>query len=262
MLASGLVLFLAPPGRVANWTNWTMGGLLKSEWASLHINFAAVFLGAVAFHLYFNWRPMMSYLKTRVRRRIGFRPEWVAAVVVVGSVVGGALANVAPFSSLVAFSETLKESWEQPAQRAPIPHAELLSVAELAERAEVPLDEALAHLRSAGIEVTDPSLQVADVARAAGVSAQQLYDRLMPPRSARGGGGGGEGGRVGGGYGRMTLAEFCAQEGIALELALSRLRAADLQVQDGLTLRELAQLNGHARPSQLLEAIRGESGHE
>jgi hypothetical protein len=30
--ASGLVLFISPPGRVANWSQWTFGGLQKANW--------------------------------------------------------------------------------------------------------------------------------------------------------------------------------------------------------------------------------------
>lgn len=254
MVASGVVLFLAPPGRVANWTNWTMGGLLKSEWTNLHINFAAIFLGAVVFHIYFNFRPMLSYLKNRVRRRIGFRPEWAAALVVSGLITAGTLAGVTPFSSLIAFSETLKESWEAPNERAPIPHAELLSVAELAEQAKVPLERALAHLSSAGVTVTDASARVADVAAAAGLSAQQLYALITPQKAGNG--------RLGGGYGWKTLAQFCEEEGIPLALAKERLAAAGFQVDEAMTLRELAQLNGQERPAQLLEIIRGEPMHE
>jgi hypothetical protein len=37
LAASGIVLFLSPPGRVANWTNWTILGLRKSDWGGVHI---------------------------------------------------------------------------------------------------------------------------------------------------------------------------------------------------------------------------------
>ncbi|MDI9444793.1 MAG: DUF4405 domain-containing protein, partial [Planctomycetota bacterium] len=33
--SSGAILYLTPRGRVANWTDWTMLGLSKDEWAAL-----------------------------------------------------------------------------------------------------------------------------------------------------------------------------------------------------------------------------------
>ena len=35
---SGVILYLTPRGRVANWTGWTMLGLDKHEWGAIHIN--------------------------------------------------------------------------------------------------------------------------------------------------------------------------------------------------------------------------------
>ena len=32
---TGCILFVTPPGRVANWTGWTMLGLTKHEWGAL-----------------------------------------------------------------------------------------------------------------------------------------------------------------------------------------------------------------------------------
>jgi hypothetical protein len=41
---SGAVLWVSPPGRIANWTDWAMLGLRKSEWIDLHIWFALLFV--------------------------------------------------------------------------------------------------------------------------------------------------------------------------------------------------------------------------
>ncbi|MDQ1300585.1 MAG: hypothetical protein QG637_504, partial [Chloroflexota bacterium] len=99
MLAlSGLMLFLAPPGRVANWTNWTLLGLRKHDWGNLHIWFGTLFLVMTALHTFFNWRPLVSYFKNRATRSIGFRKEWAVAAVVAVVVFGGTQAGIPPFS--------------------------------------------------------------------------------------------------------------------------------------------------------------------
>ena len=37
LIVSGAGLWAAPPGRIANWTDWTIFGLRKKEWADLHL---------------------------------------------------------------------------------------------------------------------------------------------------------------------------------------------------------------------------------
>ena len=61
MLAvTGMVLFIAPPGRVANWTDWSILGLRKSEWGAVHIWFGLLFLAVSVWHLALNWRTMLN----------------------------------------------------------------------------------------------------------------------------------------------------------------------------------------------------------
>jgi len=40
-VVSGLVLWAAPPGRIANWTDWAMLGLRKHDWIGLCLWFSA-----------------------------------------------------------------------------------------------------------------------------------------------------------------------------------------------------------------------------
>ena len=35
---SGIILYIAPPGRVANWTNWQVWGLGKDQWGAMERN--------------------------------------------------------------------------------------------------------------------------------------------------------------------------------------------------------------------------------
>ena len=66
LLVSGAVLFVSPPGRVANWSDWRMIGLTKHEWSGVHTGFAAVFVFMVGFHLVFNFRPLRNYFRDRL----------------------------------------------------------------------------------------------------------------------------------------------------------------------------------------------------
>jgi len=262
LAVTGVMLFVSPPGRVANWTNWTLLGLTKHEWTGLHVGFSAVFLVIAVVHTVLNWRPLLGYFKDRLTRRLGLRWEWAAALAACALVYGGIRAGFPPFSSLLSFNETVKQSWDQPAQRAPIPHAELLTLAELAEKAGVALPEAVSRLTVKGIEGARADIVVEELARQNQRAAQQLYEMILgePTRGQAGRGGGrgsGGAGGPGGGPGRKTLTQFCAEEGLDQDQALARLRAKGLKVSPEQTLREIAVNNGYSRPYEILELLRG-----
>lgn len=249
---SGLMLFLAPPGRVANWTNWTILGLRKSEWGGVHIWFGTLFLVMTALHTYFNWRPLVSYFKNRATRTIGFRREWAVAAVVTLVVFGGTKAGVPPFSSLLDWNEDFKGSWEKPAERAPIPHAELLTLAALAEKGGVELATATARLTAKGITGFSGETVVQKIADGAKIPARQVYDIIL---QGSGPAAGHSAGKAGGGLGWKTLTQFCTEEGLSLEAVKAQLTARKLKFEDSMTLRDIASGNG-LKPYDLVESLR------
>jgi uncharacterized membrane protein YgcG len=282
LVLSGAILFLSPPGRVANWSDWRMLGLTKRDWTGLHVWFSAVFLIAAGLHLVFNVRPLVNYFKDRLTRRIGFRREWVAAAVLCGVVFAGTRAGVPPFSSFLDFNERIKKSWEDPRGVAPIPHAELLTLKELAEKAKVPLNTALQRLGDKSVQGATADIVVSKLASQNDLSAQRIYEMLqgVSTRTGRGqggksadssaesqsgeahrGGGGGGGGRGGwgggGGPGSMTLTEFCQSKGIDVKEAQARLEAKGIKLTAGRTLRDIAGDNGYERPYELMDIIQG-----
>jgi len=100
LVFSGIVLFVSPPGRVANWTDWSIFQLTKKDWAAVHIWFSTLFLVVTLVHLFFNWRPLVGYFKDRMTRRVGFRWEWLVALAICGGVYAGTRLGVPPFSTL------------------------------------------------------------------------------------------------------------------------------------------------------------------
>jgi hypothetical protein len=249
---SGIMLFLSPPGRVANWTNWTLLGLRKSEWGGVHIWFGTLFLVMTALHTFFNWRPLVSYFKNRATRTIGFRREWAVAAVLTVVVFVGTKAGVPPFSSLLAWNEDFKGSWEQPAQRAPIPHAELLSLSALAEKGGVDLAAATTRLNAKGISGFTAETIVQKIADQAKIPAREVYDIILTGPKPAGGHGDG---KAGGGLGWKTLTQFCADEGLSLEKVRAQLTAKKIKFEDTMTLRDIASSNGQ-KPYDLVESLR------
>ncbi|MCP4612547.1 MAG: DUF4405 domain-containing protein [Planctomycetes bacterium] len=192
MVFTGIILFVVPPGRIANWTGWTLLGLTKHQWIGLHDWFSIIFIAGSVFHVYLNWKALVSYFKNKVSKAFALRIEWAFALVICGVVFIGTLGGVKPFSSLLAWNENIKHSWDSTQQRAPIAHAELLSLTELSEQVrDVSLETILTNLKSRGIEAESADVVLGDLAEAYNMTPAQLYDIAL---GQAGHGGGHQGG--------------------------------------------------------------------
>jgi hypothetical protein len=232
-----------------------MMGLTKHDWTGLHVWFGTLFLVAAIIHLLFNLRPMFDYFKDRVTRRVGFRWEWVVALAVSGAVFAGTRAGVPPFSTFLAFQEGVKQSWEDPRERAPIPHAELLTVKELAEKAGADLESALQRLEANQVRGASADVVVAELAGKNRVTGQRIYDIIRGPET----GGKGRAGSGGIGPGRMTLQQFCDSRQINLPTAQAKLREKGIKASPDLTMWEIATQNNLASPHDLMDILEGKN---
>jgi hypothetical protein len=114
---SGVILYVTPRGRMANWTGWTMLGLEKQGWQAIHINIALLFLIAAGLHLFLNWGLFWGYIKK-------MKLEMLVAVVIAGGLLVGTIKGISPFGSLMILNEQIKDYWEREPVTAPMPHAE------------------------------------------------------------------------------------------------------------------------------------------
>ncbi len=252
LVATGAILYVVPPGRIANWTGWTLLGLTKAQWQGLHVSFAALFVLASAFHVYLNWRALLGYFMGRASKALALRVEWILATAVCALVAGGSLAGLPPFSSLQAWEERIKESWDRREERPPVPHAELLTLGELAAQEGLPFARMQANLRAKGIVVDSQAATVGEIAAAHGMTPSTLYDAACgverrEERRAEGKSGGGGAGQGGGGLrgmGRVTLAEYCAARALNVEAAIGWLAAQRIEATAQMTMREIADRAG------------------
>jgi hypothetical protein len=202
---SGIVLYFTPRGRVANWTSWTMFGLEKHQWGSVHMNACLLVLIVAGIHLVLNWRVFLSYIK-RKAAGLNLKAEMATALVITAVVVSGTVFELPPFSTIVAMNEAIKDRWERQAPRGPAPHAEEFSVARMAGNLGLTVDEVTLALRQEGLKVEDPDMSIGQLAHQSGIAPSDVYaaiQRRYPnatadPRPGRGQGRGlglGRGGR-------------------------------------------------------------------
>jgi hypothetical protein len=248
LLLSGSVLYVAPPGRIANWTHWQLG-LGKEQWQALHTVFALFFIGAATLHLVFNWKVLWAYLKTRVHTGRSNRREFAVASAAAIAVLALTLAGVPPFSTVMTLGERAKNSWVTAETEPPLPHAEGFTLARLAEVTKQPADAMLASLRQAGITDATPDTTVGALAAAHQLTPQQLYVKLRLPAPPKGA-------AVEQGLGRKSVAQVCEQLGLDVGEGLRRLAAAGFTTTAEVTMKELANQHGRT-PHDLLPIIKG-----
>jgi hypothetical protein len=172
---SGIILYLVPRGRVANWTGWTMLGLEKQGWQALHMNFALLFLIVAGLHLYLNWSVFWAYIKKKGSIALNLKLETLMALLVAGFVLAGAIVRIQPFSTVVDFNYQIKDYWERWASEAPTPHAEELSVIRFAENLGLSANDVQKALQTEGIVVADNNATILQVAEASNLTPADIH---------------------------------------------------------------------------------------
>ena len=268
IFVTGSVLYVTPKGRVANWTGWTMLGLEKEQWGSIHITAALLFVVVAGVHIFFNWKVLMVYIRSR--RSQGFRrkKEFAAALAVATLFVAGTLWEVQPFSSVIAVHEEIKDYWERNSVAAPGAHAEDLSLDQFAQQVQMPVEEMLAELDRQGVRIADPGATVGQVAAENGLTPAALCRRVRPGHGQGQGNSGGardrEGGLLGAlgfsgvgghGLGRLTLADYCASEKIEVGVVIAGMKKQGVEATEKMTLRELAGAL-QMRPREAVDVIK------
>ena len=248
---SGIVLYIAPPGRIANWSIWRLALLSKAQWQAMHTIVATLFLIAASFHIYFNWRVLMAYLRSKLHEGLRMKRELLAASAVAVLILVFTLIGVPPFSSVMALGEDIKNSWSSTASEPPVPHAELLTIEKLAETVKIPIDVAMANLARQGIAADSPQVTVQQLATRYALTPQQIYQRIQ-----------GENAKpvinpaAGGGWGRMNVQQACERYGVPVEDGLQRLVAAGINASATTMIKDLATAQGKT-PSDIANVIAG-----
>lgn len=187
MSLSGIAAFIVPQGKVAFWTNWTFLGLSKTQWGNIHITTSVLFLIAGIWHTWYNWTPLMQYLRgVPGRMAASWRDLAVATLITVFFAVG-AVTRTPPLNYILNFNDWIKESWVRtPADDPPFGHAEMLSLKGFCKKMYIDTGEALLELRHAGLAVPDENSTVEQIARMNKMTPASLYQiikKLERPES-------------------------------------------------------------------------------
>ena len=135
----------------------------------------------------------------------------------------------------------IKFSWDDPAEQAPIPHAEIMTLADLAKKADLDLDEIIVNLKAADMEPAKPETVLNQLSKKYDLAPSAVYNiatgqKAIPKGPADQGSCQGQ--RRG--LGVKTLKQFCEEEGVDLQAAIDILSDSQISASPDETLRQLA----------------------
>lgn len=236
---TGIALYATPPGRIANWSGWTLLGVTKAHWQAVHMTFGFLFLFAAAFHLFFNWKVLLHYLRTRTRDGLRRRRELAWASAATLALVILTATDVPPVSYIAVGRESLANSWSSTSVEPPVPHAELMTLAQVAASLRVPLEDVQARLGTRGITAS-PETTLEVIASSLAITPRDLYALLRPAASTPP--------VAGAGMGWKTLAQVSTELGLSVDTARARLSAAGIHAGPEDTLKDIAQRHDRHTP--------------
>ncbi len=263
LVFNSIVLYVVPEGRIANWADWRFWGLAKHDWSAQHTTVGFLFILAALLHIFYNWKAILSYLKDKARRvRVFTAASTIGLAVTVVFVVGTYL-DVPPMSTIVEFSEQIKEGAAQKYGDPPYGQAQSSSLNGFTSRLGLDLNRSMELLRAAGIEVTDDKEMVQDIAKRSGNTPQQIYDIIRSTDSsstAVAGESHSEAGSDSGvnppksGMGKKTITQLCEEIGQDCDMIIEGLKKRGMTIDPDQKLKDLAEVNGTG-PMQIYEAM-------
>ncbi len=256
LIVSGAVLYIAPPGRIANWTRWQIILLTKEQWQAVHTLTAIAFLVGGMFHLLkFNWKAFLAYLRRKAGGSLAFRRELIASGALFLLILAGTISQQPPFQSVMAAGESIRQYWEEPAQAPPIPHMEEMTLQELAANLKMDPGSLFRALEGNGYAAVDQDETLRHLAQRHQSSPNIIYASLTTasgPASSEHKPSFGSGGR---GQGFKTLAQFAGENGISVEDAVRILAARGIEAKANDVMRDIAERSGR-KPYELLEILK------
>lgn len=258
MLVTSIILYIVPQGRVAYWADWKLWGLTKTDWGNIHINLGFLFLIALFLHIYYNWKPLINYMKDKKKTFKVFTPDFNAAMIITVAFVIGTYLMLPPFSWVMAVNDHFKDSGAVKYGEPPYGHAELSSLKTFAKKMKLDLNQSVTLLNEAGYPVEDGTVTLQDIGRRYRIAPQKVYETIQAssivsdpasganpalPESPQPG------------TGNLTLADFCSQYNLNIKTVIRELKGLAVDASAELTLKQISEKNEKS-PMDLYENIK------
>jgi hypothetical protein len=240
---SGFILYVAPPGRIANWGTWKLMLFTKGEWQALHTIFSYLFFILVIIHLFFvNWKTFLNYFKSKLKAGLNRKWELFGASVVTIIIFAGTLREWTPFGPVMSFGEKVKGSWDSKLAAPPVLHMELYTIEKLAlDFDSIAPAELIKTLIISNIKADRIDMTLKEIATENSTTPAAIYELLSSKFKKHTGPS--EGGAPQG-VGKFTVRATAESTGKNVETLIGLLKTKGIEAKGETTLREIADKLG------------------
>lgn len=223
MSYTGVMLYLVPKGKVAYWADWHLLGLSKTQYGELHTTSMVTFLFFGIFHIYYNWKPIVSYLKDKQRKISFTKKEFLIAFGLNLIFVLGTLFMLQPFKAFLNMQESIKDNWTQEYGEPPYGHAEETTLKVFCKKMGIDYNEASEILTSNNI-VFNPKESLLLIGKNNNISPSYIYKLINKNKTISTQ----KMGNIPSSLGRRTLQELSDMKKIEIERSIAILKAKGL----------------------------------
>ncbi len=253
MIVSGIILYIAPFGRIANWSYWSMLGLTKTEWQNIHTIFTFLFVIAGVFHIVYNWKPIVHYLSTKSLNNSKLSKELIYSIVFSILIFVGTFFQIQPFGFVLELGEEITESWENESNEPPMPHAERLTISEFASLINIETNSLVNNLSKNGYDVKDTVTTIEELAAKYNTTPSVIYATI----NAKGVSENQDSKNSflqGSGFGRKNLSEVFSENNISWKEGIILLKKNGIVVEKDARLKDIAGDN-KISPIEIINAL-------
>ena len=191
---TGIVLFIAPHGRISRWLDWHFLGLDKVQYQDLHATSMVTFLVFGLLHIYYNWKPILSYLRDMDKKISFTKKEFLIAFLINAVFVAGTLFLFQPFKSFLDFGENMKQSWGkksiettnikahnniETSIKPPPMQLGKKTLKDLSDNGNIDLDKAVKILEAKGFKNVNSDLRMRHIADEMNTTPVEVYKLLI-----------------------------------------------------------------------------------
>lgn len=243
MSLSGFILYVAPPGRIANWGTWKLMLFTKTEWQALHTIFSYMFFILAVIHLFFvNWKTFLVYFKSKLKSGLNKKWELSMSLFISAIFFIGTLQSWTPFSPVMKFGEKMKESWEGDFATPPVLHMEIYTLEKLAiDLDSIAPTELVKILKDNNMNVAGINQTLKEIATENKVTPSVIYDLLISKTKKHVGPAAGE---IPQGIGRFTVGATAKTSGKDLQVLIGILKEKGIEADETTTLRTIGDKLG------------------
>jgi len=181
LAVNSIILYVVPEGRIAYWADWRFLGLTKGDWGAQHTTVGVLFLIAGILHIFYNWKPIVAYMKNKARQIRIFTGSFNVALAVTAIFIVGTYYNIPPMSTILQISESVKDTAATEYGEPPYGHAESSSLKMFAKRENLDLEKSIRLLREAGLVVNGAEDTIKDIAGQNKLSPKAIHEIVTSP---------------------------------------------------------------------------------